>query len=139
MQVKDDVVNSFIMSYGKMSSSPIESISNGNIRTKYFGFSYGYYLEMLHANDTDKICVTISETNENADEGTAGMADVFRDVAVTIDPDLTDEEIASYFDSLNNGEYSSIGSRLGAIEIKYSPDVELGSSYDRGHIVLSAK
>lgn len=138
-QVKDDVVNSFIMSYGKVSSSPIASISNGNIRTKYFGFSYGYYLEMLHANNADRIRVTISETNENADEGTAGMADVFHDVAVTIDPDLTDEEIASYFGSLNNGEYSNIGSRLGAIEIKYSPDVELGSSYDRGHIVLSSK
>ena len=62
----DKVVNDFINNYNDISKSPLENIKKGNIKIKYFATSYGYYLELLHANDTDKINVTINQTNENS-------------------------------------------------------------------------
>lgn len=135
----DDVVNDFIAAYNASSASPITDIDKGNIRTKYFGYSYGYYLELLHANDSDKIKVTITETNENADAGVAGMRDVFHDIAKTVDPSLTDDEIYAYFDGLISGGVQSSGTKLGSMEISYSPDIELSAGHSRGHIEIAAQ
>lgn len=96
--VDDEVVNEFIRAYNNISESPFTSIEKGNIRTKYFALSYGYYFELLNAADTDEILVTIHETNENAALGIKGMRDAFRDSVKSIDATLSDEEINSYFD-----------------------------------------
>ena len=136
--VDDKVVNAFINDYNSKSNSSLEDIKKGNIKTKYFATSYGYYLELLHANDTDKINVTINQTNENSASGVAGMKEVFRDIVKSIEPSLTDDEINSYFDKLVSNE-AITDSNLASLIIKYVPDKELSYGHSRGHIKVIAQ
>lgn len=48
---EDTVVNRFITEFNQNSAYEITDISKGNIRTKYFGYANGRYLEMINAND----------------------------------------------------------------------------------------
>ncbi len=137
--VEDEVVNQFIVDYNAITKSEFTDISRGNIRTKYFAYSYGYYCELLNSNATNKINVTINETNENADVGVSGMRDVFHDVAITIDPSLSDEEVYAHYDELVTNEYMKEGDVLGSMVILYVPDKELSSGHSRGHIEISAQ
>lgn len=135
----DTVVNDFILAYNNVSQSPIESAEKGNIRTKYFACSHGYYLELLNASDTGKIHVTINETNENAGEGTAGMRDVFREAVLACDPTLSAAEVDAFFESLHAGSVIAEGSALGTVMIDYVPDAELSGGHSRGHITIAAQ
>ena len=136
--VDDKVVNAFINDYNSISNSSLKDIKKGNIKTKYFATSYGYYLELLHANDTDKINVTINQTNENSASGVAGMKEVFRDIVKSIETSLTDDEINSYFDNLVSNE-AITDSNLASLIIKYVPDKELSYGHSRGHIKVIAQ
>ena len=133
---EDEVVNQFITAYNLITESEFSSITKGNIRTKYYAYSYGYYCELLNSNTNNKITVTINETNDNADKGVSGMRDVFHDVAVTIDPSLSDEEVNAHFDELVSNKYMKEGDTLGSMVILFVPDIE-GRS--RGHIKISAQ
>lgn len=135
----DDVVNEFITAYNAISGSPITEVEDGNIRTKFFAYSYGYYLELLHANDTDKITVTISETNENASAGVAGMRDVFCDVVRTIDPSVTADQASTFLDSLISGGVIADDQQIGTARVLFVPDAELSNGHSRGHIEVSAQ
>ena len=90
-------------------------------------------MELLHANDTDKISVTINQTNENSESGVAGMKEVFHDIVKSIESSLSDDEINNYFDNLMSNEIK-IGSNLGAL-----PDKELSNGHSRGHIKVIAQ
>ena len=136
--VDDRIINEFINSYNQHSNSPLENIKKGNIKIKYFASSYGYYLELLHANDTDKINVTINQTNENSESGVAGMKEVFHDIVRAIESSLSDDEINSYFDNLVSNE-TITDSNLGTLKIEYIPDKELINGYSRGHIKVIAQ
>lgn len=136
---KDDVVNQFIADYNAKTQSEFTNIEKGNIKTKYFAESYGYYCELLNAADTDKICVKINETNENAEVGVSGMRDVFHDVVTTIDPSLTDEEVYACFDGLVAGEIFSDDVEFEKMTVIFMPDVELSAGHSRGHIEIKAK
>ena len=136
--VDDRIINEFINSYNQHSNSPLENIKKGNIKIKYFASSYGYYLELLHANDTDKISVTINQTNENSESGVAGMKEVFHDIVRAIESSLSDDEINSYFDNLVSNE-TITDSNLGSLKIKYIPDKELSYGHSRGHIEVIAQ
>ncbi|MFS9142911.1 hypothetical protein [Streptococcus mitis] len=129
----DKVVNDFINNYNDISNSPLENIKKGNIKIKYFATSYGYYLELLHANDTDKINVTINQTNENSSSGVAGMKEVFHDIVKSIETSLSDDEVNNYFDNLVLNE-TITDSTLGSLKINYVPDKELSYGNSRGHI-----
>ena len=131
--VDDRIINEFINSYNQRSNSPLENIKKGNIKIKYFASSYGYYLELLHANDTDKINVTINQTNENSESGVVGMKEVFHDIVKSIESSLSDDEIDSYFDNLMSNEIKT-DSNLGTLKIEYIPDKELSNGHSRGHI-----
>ena len=136
--VDDRIINEFINSYNQHSNSPLENIKKGNIKIKYFASSYGYYLELLHANDTDKINVTINQTNENSESGVAGMKEVFHDIVKSIESSLSDDEINNYFDNLMSNEIKT-GSNLGTLKIDYIPDKELSNGHSRGHIKVIAQ
>lgn len=136
--VDDRIINDFINSYNQNSNSPLENIKKGNIKIKYFASSYGYYLELLHSNDTDKINVTINQTNENSEFGVAGMKEVFHDIVKSIESSLSDDEIDSYFDNLMSNEVKT-DSNLGTLKIEYIPDKELSNGYSRGHIKVIAQ
>lgn len=134
----DKVVNQFITDYNAISQSPFSDIEKGNIRTKFFAYSYTYYCELLHANDTDKMRVSISETNESADVGVAGMRNIFHDVVITIDPELSDDEVFAYFDELVKNEHMTDGA-IGTMTINFVPDLELSGGHNRGHITIDAQ
>lgn len=134
----DKVVNDFINNYNDISNSPLENIKKGNIKIKYFATSYGYYLELLHANDTDKINVTINQTNENSSSGVAGMKEVFHDIVKSIETSLSDDEVNNYFDNLVLNE-TITDSTLGSLKINYVPDKELSYGNSRGHIKVIAQ
>ena len=134
----DKVVNDFINNYNDISNSPLENIKKGNIKIKYFATSYGYYLELLHANDTDKINVTINQTNENSSSGVAGMKEVFHDIVKSIESSLSDDDINNFFDKLISNEIKT-GSNLGTLKIDYIPDKELSNGHSRGHIKVIAQ
>ena len=134
----DKVVNDFINNYNDISNSPLENIKKGNIKIKYFASSYGYYLEFLHANDTDKLNVTINQTNENSESGVAGLKEVFHDIVKSIESSLSDDEIDNYFDNLMSNEIKT-SSNLGTLKIEYIPDKELSNGYSRGHIKVIAQ
>jgi len=95
-------------------------------------------LELLHANDTDKISVTINQTNENSESGVAGMKEVFHDIVKSIESSLSDDEINNYFDNLMSNEIKT-GSNLGTLKIEYIPDKELSNGHSRGHIKVIAQ
>lgn len=134
----DAVVDNCIASYNATCQSPIESVERGNIRTKYFAYSYGYYLELLNANDTGKINVSISQTNDNADSGVAGMREVFHDVVKACDPSLSDEAIYNHFDALISADVIAEGSALGSTTVTFIPDRNLSGGHSRGHIEIAA-
>ena len=134
----DKVVNDFINNYNDISNSPLENIKKGNIKIKYFATSYGYYLELLHANDTDKINVTINQTNENSSLGVAGMKEVFHDIVKSIETSLSDDEVNNYFDNLVLNE-TITDSTLVSLKISYVPDKELSYGNSRGHIKVIAQ
>ena len=136
--VDDRIINDFINSYNQNSNSPLENIKKGNIKIKYFASSYGYYLELLHANDTDKISVTINQTNENSESGVAGMKEVFHDIVKSIESSLSDDEINNYFDNLVSNE-TLTDSKLGSLKIELVPDKELSNGHSRGHIKVIAQ
>lgn len=133
----DPVVNQFIIDYNAITTSAFTDISKGNIKTKYMAYSYGYYLELLDANDTGKIAVTINKTNDNANVGVSGMKEVFHDVAKSIDSSLSDDGINSYFDQLVSNTMMVENDTLGTIKVTFIPDAKLSNGYSRGHIELS--
>lgn len=136
---EDEVVNNFIENYNSFSNSPIDNIEKGNIRTKYFGETFGYFIEMINSNDTNKISVTINKTNENANIGMDGMKEVFHDVIKTIIGNIPDEDINSYFDKLVSNEYMLTEEAFDNLEITFFPDKELSKGQSRGHIEIRSK
>ncbi|MCR5799213.1 MAG: hypothetical protein K6G69_03980 [Lachnospiraceae bacterium] len=129
---EDEVVNQFILDYSALTKSEFTDIEKGNICTKYHAYSYGYYCELLHASNTDKINVTINETNENVEDGVAGMRDIFHDVVKTIDHSLSDDEVYTYFDRLVSDNYLKEGDKLGTVSVTFVPDTK----NSRGHIEI---
>lgn len=134
---EDDVVNGFIKSYNEIAQNPLTKIEKGNIRTKYHAACAGYWLELLHANDTQAILVTINETDESAEQGVAGMKAVFHDIVKTIDPSILEEKIASYFENMLSGE-GFLDQEFGRTKISYGPDVHTNEYHQRGFIKVGA-
>lgn len=133
----DPIVEAFVTTYNGLSSSPFSKLEKGNIRTKYHGTSHGYYFELIHAADTDKIHVSISQTNENASNGMVGMRSAFCEVAMTIDQSIESENAGAFFDSLISGDIIVEDASLGNIVVTFIPDKELSQGYSRGHIEVS--
>lgn len=129
---EDEVVDTFIRNYNSFSDSPFEHIEKGNIRTKYHGETYGYWVEMLDAADTNKIVVTIDKTDKNRNLGMEGMKEVFHDAIQAIIPDVSVEEINDYFDHLVSNEYMVTEEAFNQLEILFVPDTERSS----GHIQI---
>ena len=132
--VDDKVVNDFIIKYNKNSSSNFKDIKKGNIKTKYFAISNGYYFELLNAADTNKISITINTTQETKDLGVLGMKQVFHDSTKVIDSSLNDEEINNFFDTLVSGKMST-NQKLGKMLIDFIPDTDNSS----GRIKINAR
>lgn len=124
---EDTVVNRFITEFNQNSAYEITDISKGNIRTKYFGYANGRYLEMINANDAaaEAFSLTINGGQETADKQT--MYEVFRREAVKVlDPAITDEMIDTALAEFDNRDVLIEGYTIGdSITITYVPIKEL--------------
>lgn len=123
---EDEVVNRFITEFNSNSTYEITDISKGNIRTKYFGYANGRYLEMINANDAGAaaFCLTINGGQEVSDKQT--MYDVFREAIKILDPSITDETIDTALAEFDNKDVLIEGYILGdSITITYVPTKEL--------------
>lgn len=123
---EDTVVNRFITEFNQNSAYEITDISKGNIRTKYFGYANGRYLEMINANDAaaEAFSLTINGGQETADKQT--MYEVFREAVKVLDPAITDEMIDTALAEFDNRDVLIEGYTIGdSITITYVPIKEL--------------
>lgn len=134
---EDPVVDAFAVAYNELSPTPFAELEKGNISTKYHGVSDGYFFELLHANDTDKIHVSINQTNETASRGMAGMHEAFCNAVMAIDQTVDAQTAGSFFDSMLTEGVLVEGSALGNTLVTFVPDKELSGGYSRGHVEIS--
>ena len=123
---EDTVVNRFITEFNQNSAYEITDISKGNIRTKYFGYANGRYLEMINANGAaaEAFSLTINGGQETADKQT--MYEVFREAVKVLDPAITDEMIDTALAEFDNRDVLIEGYTIGdGITITYVPIKEL--------------
>lgn len=108
----DEVVNDFIVSYNSISSSPITDTKQGNIKQKCYGKTYDHSIEIL--NGADKaIHVSVFASYDHPDM--MELRDAFRDVLLTLDPSLTDEEVYKAFDMAANNPSARTDMVLGNV------------------------
>ena len=123
---EDQVVDRFISEFNAQSAFEITDISKGNIRTKYFGFANGRYLEMINANGAgaEAFCLTINGGQEDADK--QSMYEVFREAVKVLDSSITDDMIDAAISEFNNKDVLIEGYVLSdCITITFVPIKEL--------------
>ena len=136
---EDKVVNRFITEFNQNSAYEITDISKGNIRTKYFGYANGRYLEMINANGAgaEAFCLTINGGQEATDKQT--MYEVFREAVKILDPSITDEMIDTALAEFDNKDVLIEGYVLGdSITVTYVPTKELSYGKTSCRIDISA-
>lgn len=136
---EDEVVNRFILEFNELSPFEITDISKGNIRTKYFGYANGRYLEIINANDAgaEAFCLTINGGQEDADK--QSMYEVFREAVKVLDPSITDDMIDAAIAEFNNKDVLIEGCVLGeGITITFVPIKELSYGITSCRIDISA-
>ena len=131
----DEVVNRFITEFNAVSSFKITEISQGNIRTKYFGYANDRYLEMINANDAavEAFSLTINGGQKDADK--EAIYEVFRDAIKVLDPSITDDMIDMVLQEFENKNTSQ---EIGTCSVKYYPAVELSHGFTSCRIEISA-
>ena len=136
---EDEVVNRFIAEFNKNAAYEITDISKGNIRTKYFGYANGRYLEMINANDAgaEAFCLTINGGQEASDK--QAMYEVFREAVKILDPSVTDEMIDTALAEFDHKDVLIEGYVLGdSITVTYVPIKELSYGKNSCRIDISA-
>lgn len=136
---EDEVVNRFITEFNNNSVYEITDISKGNIRTKYFGYANGRYLEMINANGAgaEAFCLTINGGQEASDKQT--MYEVFREAVKILEPSITDEMIDTALAEFDNKDVLIEGYVLGdSITVTYIPTKELSYGKTSCRIDISA-
>ena len=123
---EDEVVNRFIIEFNANSVYEITNISKGNIKTKYFGYANGRYLEMINANDAgaEAFCLKINGGQEASDKQM--MYEVFREAVKILDPSITDEMIDTTLAEFDDRDVLIEDYTLGdSLIITYVPTKEL--------------
>ena len=136
---EDNIVNRFITEFNQNTAYEITDISKGNIRTKYFGYANGRYLEMINANGAgaETFCLTINGGQEATDKQT--MYEVFREAVKILDPSITDEMIDTALAEFDNKDVLIEGYVLGdSITVTYVPTKELSYGKNSCRIDISA-
>lgn len=136
---EDEVVNRFIAEFNTTSIYEITDISKGNIRTKYFGYANGRYLEMINANDAgaEAFCLKINGGQEITDK--QSMYEVFREAVKILDPSITDEMINTALTEFDNKDVLIEGYTIGeSIVVTYVPIKELSYGKNSCRIDISA-
>ena len=136
---EDEIVNRFITEFNNNTAYEITDISKGNIRTKYFGYANGRYLEMINANGAgaEAFCLNINGGQEATDKQT--MYEVFREAVKILDPSITDEMIDTALAEFDNKDVLIEGYVLGdSITVTYVPTKELSYGKNPCRIDISA-
>lgn len=136
---EDTVVNRFISEFNDKSKYEITDIRKGNIRTKYFGYANGRYLEMINANGAgaNAFCLTINGGKEISDKQT--MYEVFKEAVKILDPTVTDAMIDSALAEFDDRDVLIEGYSIGdTITVTYVPTKELSYGKNDCRIDISA-
>lgn len=136
---EDNIVNRFITEFNQNTAYEITDISKGNIRTKYFGYANGRYLEMINASGAgaEAFCLIINGGLEATDKQT--MYEVFREAVKILDPSITDEMIDAALAEFDNKDVLIEGYVLGdSITVTYVPTKELSYGKNPCRIDISA-
>ena len=118
----DSIVDKFFSEYNAIAEIkiPAEEIEKGNIRTKALVYIDDLSLEVINANRF--LAVSMSSSVEN--ESTTLYA-LFRDSIKTMEPNTTDEDIQSAWDSIHESGNLVEDYMFKDINITYIPSKEL--------------
>lgn len=137
MFAEDAVVNRFISEFNEKSQYAITEISKGNIRTKYFGYANGRYLEMINANEAaaEAFCLTI---NGGQDDAKQSMYEVFREAVKILDTSISDDDIDAVLAEFDEKDVLIEGYQIGnSITVTYVPTKELSYGKNSCRIDIS--
>jgi ribosomal protein L40E len=136
---EDTIVNRFITEFNDKSQYEITDITKGNIRTNYFGYANGRYLEMINANGAaaEAFCVTINGGQDDAAK--QSMYEVFRETVKILDPSITDDVIDAALAEFDEKDVLIEGYKIGdSITATYVPTKELSYGKNSCRIDISA-
>lgn len=123
---KDDVVNKFIKEYNDISPYSINNISEGNIRTKFFGYSNDCYLEMINANDAYAEVFSLSINGGKEEKWYDKILEVYKYSVKVLDPTITNERIEEFINEVKKSNYRIIDYQLtDTIKVSFYSIVEL--------------
>lgn len=133
----DEIVNYFITEYNEKESVPIKSISQGNIKTKAYGYIGETRIEMLNSYEAYSESFNVTVYGGNSEEETEAMFATFKKIAKILDPALTSEEIDDAVISWKNGGVMVENEKIGELTITYIPFIELSEGYTNSRIDIA--
>ena len=134
----DEVVNRFITDFNKKFDYSFTDIRKGNIRTKYFAYANGCYIELLNANDAaaEQFVIKINFDGVTQDQ----IFTVFKDSLTLLG--VSESDINRTIDDLtvnNEGDYMKEDYAINdSISCTYVPTKELSSGTVIGRIDINA-
>lgn len=137
--VEDNVVNRFITEYNEIAATPIEEITSGNIRTKYFVHINGCYTELINANDAASkyFSITINGGKEETDKET--VFDGARQVLKVLHPEASDEDINQFLTDLETKPRTEKVTFKDTTDVRYFSAVTLSSGKTDCRIEIDAR
>lgn len=135
---ENDATNSFMMEYNAITESEFTDISSLYQGVECHASSYGYYF-IITAPDDGTFEVRIEQTSDVFDKGMDGMKQPFHDAAKALDGSLSDDDINTFYDSLQQEEHLSEGNSLGKLNVTYKPDIELSQGLSRGYVEINVE
>lgn len=125
--VEDVTIDRFITEFNDKSKYDITNISNGNIKTKYFGYANNCYIEMINANNAyaQTFSIKINGGQEVSDRDR--MFEVLGETLKVLDSSLSDDIINKTINQFQNEKHIVNSYKISddIIIVNYIPIVEL--------------
>lgn len=131
---KDNVINGFIKTFNESKDYGFEDIKETSKRNHYTAYLGGYYIDL--ENLSEKLRVSINETNDNYEADVNGMRDIFIDLVSVMDASIPSDEIISFIDGIISGSGNALNTQLGGLTISVYKNQELSNGLSRGHIQI---
>ena len=129
---KDLLIDHFISDFNEKSPYEISDISEGNIRTKYHCKVNGTNIDIVNATEALASCLSISIHGGKSPETIQSMFDVFYEIIKIVDSSMTEEEIKTEIQAVQNS--TSDFKIVDNIQITYIPSVELSYGLSNARI-----
>lgn len=118
----DAVVNRFITEFNNMYDDDITNISQGNTRTRYFGYIRNTRIEMNNATDAAADAFRISVYGGQEESDRNEMFDAFREIIKVLEPSLNADDVENAINELISNDVMTENDPLGnTLYIDYVP------------------